>query len=38
MLSVNACCIGGLDVAALPIRQVDGRRRSVVDSDAHGGR
>ncbi|OLF54473.1 hypothetical protein BTN82_10720 [Pseudomonas chlororaphis] len=31
MLSVNACCIDGLDVAALRVRQVDGKSRSTVD-------
>jgi hypothetical protein len=30
-LSVNACCIDGLDCASLPLRHVDGRSRSVVD-------
>lgn len=38
MLSVNACCIDDLDAAALPVRQVDGKRRSVVDSAARGER
>lgn len=32
LLSVNAYCIDGLDAAALPVRQVDGRSRSTADS------
>lgn len=34
LLSVNACCIAGLDSEALPTRRVDGKSRSVVESAA----
>ncbi len=35
LLSVNACCIEGLDCEALPMRQVDGKSRSVVAPQTH---
>ncbi|MGM3277298.1 GFA family protein [Ralstonia sp. 24A2] len=37
LLSVNACCIDGLDVATLPVREVDGKSRSVVNPQMHSG-
>lgn len=30
LLSVNACCIDGLDLETLPVRKVDGKSRSLV--------
>jgi len=30
LLSVNACCIDGLDLEAIPVRLVDGMSRSVI--------
>ncbi|KGU86328.1 hypothetical protein E3Z27_16045 [Pseudomonas mediterranea] len=30
VLSVNACCIDGLDYRAVPLRHVDGKSRSLV--------
>ena len=35
-LSVNAYCIDSVDAAALPVREVDGKSRSVVSPQPHG--